>query len=49
MPIICLIVALVDIFIFDISFVYGNGFGIIMCIMAIICNLINYFTKTGGE
>ena len=43
--IICLIITLVDIFIFDIPFIYGNEFGLTACIIAIICNLINYFTN----
>ena len=37
----CLILAIVDICFVDISFIYGNEFGIIVCIIAII---INYFT-----
>lgn len=39
----CLILAILDIWFVDISFIYGNGFGIIMCVISIIIDLINYF------
>ena len=43
--ILCLILAIVDIFFADISFIHGNEFGIVVCIMAIISSLISYFAS----
>lgn len=42
--ILCLILAILDMFITDMPFVNGTWFVIIMGTIAIICNLINYFT-----
>ena len=44
MLLIILIIALVDIYIVDIPYMYGNGAGIIFCIFSIIVNLIVAFT-----
>lgn len=44
MLLIILIIALVDICIVDIPYMYGNGAGIIFCIFSIIVNLIVAFT-----
>lgn len=43
--IVLFILAIVDIFISDISFIHGNGFGLITCMIAIIGSLVNYFTN----
>lgn len=40
--IVCLIMQIVDIFIYNMEFIQGSGFGIIVCIIAIILNLVNY-------
>ena len=44
MLLIILVIALVDIYIVDIPYMYGNGAGIIFCIFSIIVNLIVAFT-----
>ena len=43
MLLIILIIALVDICIVDIPYMYGNGAGIIFCIFSIIVNLVVAF------
>lgn len=45
MLLIILVIALVDICIVDVPYIYGNGAGIIFCIFSIIVNLVVAFTK----
>lgn len=45
MLLIILVIALVDICIVDVPYIYGNGAGIIFCIFSITVNLVVAFTK----
>ena len=41
--ILALILQIIDIFVIDIPFIYGSYYGLIICIVAIVLDLFNYY------